>query len=74
MHINILQIPGHPNGCPGSKKPAYLNYFDMAINREKELKRWNRAKKEMLINAMNPTWKELVNERGFIRDTSPRYQ
>jgi putative endonuclease len=47
-------------------------YFDFAIHREKELKKWNRAKKEALINAMNPEWKELVNERGFVRDSSFR--
>ena len=45
-------------------------YFDLAINREKELKKWNRSKKEGLINAMNPQWKELVNENGFVRDSS----
>ena len=39
----------------------------MAINREKELKKWNRQKKEDLINKKNPEWKELVDERGLIR-------
>ena len=48
----------------------YWDYFHLAIHREKELKKWNRAKKEMLINALNPEWKELVNEFGFIRDSS----
>jgi len=43
-------------------------YFDLAIKREKELKKWNRQKKENLINKKNPEWKELVNEKGFIRD------
>jgi len=41
-------------------------YFDLAIKREKELKKWNRQKKEDLINKMNPNWKELVNENEFI--------
>jgi len=50
----------------------YFDYFDLAISREKELKRWNRAKKELLIKTMNPEWKELVNERGFVRDSSLR--
>jgi len=45
-------------------------YFDAAISREKELKKWNRQKKEVLINQKNPEWKELVNKRGFIRDKS----
>ena len=40
-------------------------YFDLAIKREKELKKWNRHKKEVLINKKNPGWKELVNEKGF---------
>ena len=43
-------------------------YFDLAIKREKELKKWNRQKKEELINKKNPEWKELVNEKGFIRN------
>jgi len=43
-------------------------YFDLAISREKELKKWNRQKKEALINSKNPEWKELVNERGFINE------
>ena len=46
--------------------------YIMTISSEKELKRWNRAKKELLIKAMNPEWKELVNERGFVRDSSLR--
>ncbi|MBU0486920.1 MAG: hypothetical protein KKD31_03095, partial [Bacteroidetes bacterium] len=44
-------------------------YFDLAIKREKELKKWNRHKKESLINQKNPEWKEVVTESGFIRDT-----
>ena len=40
-------------------------YFDLAIDREKELKKWNRRKKEELINKKNPEWKELINEKGF---------
>ena len=40
--------------------------FSAAIAREKEIKKWNRQKKENLINKMNPEWKELVTEQGFI--------
>lgn len=36
----------------------YLQAED-AIRREKQLKRWNRAKKEALINAENATWEEI---------------
>jgi len=46
-------------------------YFDLAIQREKELKKWNRQKKEDLINKKNPEWKILVTEKGFIRNTIP---
>ena len=30
-----------------------------AIAREKQLKKWSRSKKEMLINKMNPEWADL---------------
>lgn len=34
-------------------------YVHNAIEREKELKDWNRQKKEELIKTMNPSWKDL---------------
>ena len=36
-----------------------FNNIEDAIRREKTLKGWTRAKKEVLINKMNPEWKEL---------------
>jgi len=33
-----------------------------AIPREKQIKRWNRAKKLALIEAMNPAWIDLAEE------------
>ena len=33
-----------------------------AIDREKEIKRWRRDKKETLINSFNPEWKFLNDE------------
>ena len=33
-----------------------------AISREKELKGWNRMKKDALIQMMNPRWNDLSNE------------
>lgn len=33
-----------------------------AISREKQLKGWKREKKEVLINQVNPTWKDLCEE------------
>jgi len=35
------------------------NYVCNAIEREKELKDWNRQKKEELIKTKNPTWNDL---------------
>ncbi len=43
-------------------------YFNLAIAREKELKKWNRQKKENLIIKKNPDWKVLVDENGFVRE------
>ena len=34
-------------------------YINIAINREKELKWWLRVKKNVLINEINPDWKDL---------------
>jgi putative endonuclease len=33
-----------------------------AINREKQLKKWRRQKKEVLIKTMNPGWKDFYRE------------
>ena len=33
-----------------------------AIGREKELKNWSRARKDALINSMNPEWRDLWEE------------
>ncbi len=33
-----------------------------AINREKQLKKWRREKKNALINSFNPQWKDLLLE------------
>ncbi|MDQ6625367.1 MAG: GIY-YIG nuclease family protein [Verrucomicrobiota bacterium] len=48
-----------------SHKLIYFEAFpdpESAIAREKQLKRWNRAKKEMLIAKRNPTWRNLGEE------------
>ena len=42
---------------------VYYESFDdvrKAIDREKQLKRWNRAKKIWLIERINPTWEDLA--------------
>lgn len=36
--------------------------IEAAINREKQLKHWNRAWKMELIEEHNPTWKDLTDE------------
>jgi len=35
---------------------------ESVIAREKQLKNWNRSKKEFLIKIKNPTWKDLSKE------------
>jgi putative endonuclease len=43
---------------------CYESFDDVrkAIDREKQLKRWNRAKKMRLIERGNPTWEDLAAE------------
>ena len=43
---------------------------DVALAREKEIKKWRREKKNALVTAVNPTWKDL-NE-GWYGDISLR--
>ena len=51
-----------------------FQYFDLAIQREKELKKWNRQKKEALINKKNPEWKEIATEKGIVQNNIPYTQ
>lgn len=39
----------------------YTNVYE-ALRREKQLKNWNRKKKEKLIQSENPSWKDLSTE------------
>lgn len=41
------------------------NDIQAAITREKQLKKWNRAWKERLIDEKNPSWRDLYEEWGF---------
>ena len=46
----------------------YYEGFDSvndAIRREKEVKKWNRMKKESLINSLNTEWRFLNNSEMF---------
>ncbi len=55
-------------GFSGKYKTYHLIYFEefqdvnMAIEREKQIKKWNRAKKDALIATQNPKWKFLESE------------
>ena len=57
-----------PQGFVQRYSVQYLVYFESingmlkAIQREKEIKGWTRAKKEALINRSNPEW-EFLNDR-----------
>ena len=39
-----------------------FTWVQQAIAREKEIKGWNRNKKEQLIRTINPSWKDLYPE------------
>ena len=62
----------HENGIvPGFTKKYnchYLLYFEYfeniteAIDREKQIKKYRREKKELLINSLNPEWRFLNEE------------
>lgn len=46
-------------------KLVYMETYNdvrAAIEREKQLKRWSRAKKDKLINGLNPDWVDLSLE------------
>lgn len=49
----------------GCKKLVYYEHFsdvNCAISREKQIKKWNRKKKENLIKEKNPAWEDLISE------------
>jgi putative endonuclease len=41
--------------------------MEFAIQREKRIKKWNRAWKLELIEAANPDWRDLAEDIGFDR-------
>ncbi|RTQ44735.1 GIY-YIG nuclease family protein [Hymenobacter gummosus] len=65
-----LNNAGRPHTFAGRYWCHLLMYWELfadvhqAIAREKELKGWSRAKKEALIAAQNPEWRELNQEVG----------
>jgi putative endonuclease len=68
------RVDEHKSGTVPSFTSKYrldrLIYFEeyadirAAIEREKQIKRWRRAKKLALIESMNPQWKDLSLDRG----------
>ena len=61
---------GLNDGFSRKYKTHKLVYFETtndvnaAITREKQLKRWSRAKKAQLVTAMNPDWRDLASTGG----------
>lgn len=54
----------------GVHRLGYVEKFDDirdAIERERRLKRWNRARKLDLIRESNPTWRDLIDELTALR-------
>ena len=50
-----------------TEKLVYYEWYerlDIAIQREKQLKKWHREWKDNLINEFNPEWKDLTEEIG----------
>lgn len=58
------QIKGftQKHGCARLIYYEEIQYADKAIAREKQLKGWNRVKKEALINSFNSAWKDLAGD------------
>lgn len=62
----------HRNGLADGFTKKYnvhkLVYFEhtndiySALSREKQLKKWRREKKNLLVASMNPTWKDLSED------------
>ena len=56
-----------PNSFTAKYKVHKLVYFEetssnyAAISREKQIKGWNRKRKNLLVETMNPKWEELYN-------------
>ena len=73
LSIRIIQHrenKGKPDSFAGKYYCYNLVYYEHhshvnhAIAREKEIKKWRRAKKIALIESINPSWKFLNDELG----------
>ena len=71
LNVRVMQHKeGKIEGFTAAYKCDRLVYWESfdevvkAINREKQLKGWRRAKKIALIESMNPHWKDLAEHWG----------
>ena len=61
------QVPGFTKRY-GIKRLVWFEQhatMETAIKREKQIKRWRRDWKYDLVNAINPTWRDLAEDFGF---------
>jgi putative endonuclease len=65
FRIQEHKLKLHPYSFTARYNLTLIIYYETftrieeAINREKEIKKWRREKKETLINSQNPQWKDL---------------
>lgn len=58
----------NPNSFAAKYKAHRLVYYEEYVNvyaaiaREKQIKEWTRAKKNALVESMNPQWRDLMGE------------
>ena len=71
MEHRSNNIPGFTQRYNCHKLLYYESYSDanQALDREKQLKKWGREKKERLIRSMNPDYKDLAED--FSTSASP---
>jgi len=62
LQHNRKEKPGFTKRYNINKLVYYEEYEEVldAINREKQVKRWSRKKKEKLVATKNPEWKSLL--------------
>ena len=78
LYFRVWQHKNSQGGYFTSKYKCYrLVYFEqftnveVAIAREKQIKGWRRAKKDKLVESMNPRWKDLAADwypEGLLKD------
>ena len=62
----MAKLKDLPQNTTANRLVWYEGYDDVrkAIDREKQLKRWTRAKKIALIESKNPRWEDLAEKWG----------